>query len=110
MIDLFKGVCIVVLVVCVCMMIFSIYNAIQTSRRNKAADETTRKIFMAKLQSEKNGTPISNEAAQKTSVYLKQPLVTIEQEKPKSLNYDEYEEDLDLNVHSDKSLKDFFSA
>ena len=110
MTELLKGVCTIILVVCVGLMIYSIYNAIATSKKNKATDEATRKIFMAKLQRENGGMQAASDAAQKTSAYLKQPLTTVEADKPKSLNYDEYEDDVDVDNSDGRNLKDFFKT
>ena len=107
MTEMLKGVCIIVLIVCVCVMIYTIWNAINTAKRNKATDEASQKIFLAKMKQVQNANNSDASAAIAQKV-LKQPL-NIEPEKPKELNYDEYEDDSEEIVPSDKGLKDFFS-
>lgn len=107
MTELLKGTIWIVLIVCVGVMIYSIINAINTNKRNKATDETTRKIFLAKMQQSQN---VNREfiPIQPVAVEPKRPDPIIPQEK-RALDYDKYEEDeIDTEAIAGKGLKDFF--
>lgn len=106
MADMLKGVCIIVIIVCVTVMIYTIINAINTAKRNKATDEATRRIFLAKIQQSQNTTDFNQQPTVAQNV-LKQPF-SFEAEKPHALNYDEFENDAETLVDNDKGLKDFF--
>ena len=101
MVGMLKGICIVVIIVCVGIMGYSIVNAIVTSKRNKATDEATRQIFLAKIKQAQDAkfADIKKEDSQK---------IDFEPDRPREINYDEY---VDLNPQDKaegKSLKDFF--
>jgi heme/copper-type cytochrome/quinol oxidase subunit 2 len=104
MTEMLKGVCIIILIVCIGVMMYSICHAIRTARQNKATDELSRQIFLAKINQAQNANNKSNVVAKKV---LKQPF-NFEQEKPKELDYDKIDEDNDIVIPSDKTLKDFF--
>lgn len=103
---LLKIICICVLLVCIALLIYSIVNAIITTKKNKAADEMSAKIFMEK---------VNREIGQQTERVIKpDPIPISEREnkikEKKSLNYDIYEEDVIPEEVNGKSLKDFYSA
>lgn len=94
-----KAVCIFVLFICIGTMIYSITNAILVYKKNKAKDETTRKIFLAEIEKEQRA-----KSENKTDSSLKQPFQTI---KPKKeIDYDHPEED--PAPEQEYHLKDFF--
>lgn len=103
------GICIIILVVCVCVMGYSIINAILTSKRNKATDEATRQIFLAKIKQSQDAK--FAETHPEMSQAIKENKIDFEPDRPKAINYDEY---VDLTPSEDdatiegKSLKDFF--
>ena len=101
MIDLLKISCIIIALTCCVAIGYAIWQAIETSKRNRASEEMSRQIFLSQILQNKNenGTncQVQYQPAQQT------PQVK------KSLNYDEFENDVDLSKPSDKSLKDFYS-
>ena len=106
MTEMLKGICIIVIVVCVGLMTYTTWNAIRTAKKNKRADETTRQMFLSqvgKLQDSKSTN--SDNIAKKT---LKQPL-NLGEEKHTELNYEPLDSNL-LDIPSDKTLKDFFKT
>jgi hypothetical protein len=105
MTEMLKGVCVIVLVVCVGVMIYTILNAINTAKKNKATDEASRRIFLAQMQTSKNTN--STESSHGTQKILKQPF-SFEPAKPKEINYDEFEDDVESVDLGGKGLKDFF--
>ena len=102
--ELLKGTLIVVLIACVGVMIYSVINAISVSKRNKAKDEATREIFLAKIQKEREN---AEERPITASKFTKEP-VNFVPAKPKELDYDKVDDDIEESVVSDKHLKDFF--
>jgi hypothetical protein len=107
---LLTPICVVVLIVCLVVMVYCIISAIKTAKRNKAKDEISRKIFMAKMQQAQANT--SGDAPTKTTkqLWAKEP-ETIVSSKPKALNYDDYIDDVaqDDAIANGASLKDFFN-
>ena len=105
MTDILKAICVIVMIVCVCVMIYSIVNAIMVTKKNKDTDAATRRIFLARMgQTDKIG-----QHELKMNPVLRQPLSEIEPNKPKPLNYDEFEavDGIDENS-SGKSLNEFY--
>lgn len=98
-----KGICIIVICACVGAMIYSIVNAISVSKRNKAADEATRQLFLAKMAKEMNQ---EHEEIKPKTVWMQQPeTITSVDEKPTQIEPEE--EQIDTTQYS---LKDFFKA
>ena len=86
-------------------MVYSIVNAILTSKRNKATDEATRQIFLAKIkqsQDAKFADVVKNESS---DIEKK---IDFEPNRPKEINYDEYVDLTPQDNAEGKSLKDFF--
>ena len=101
--EFLKIICTIVLAVCVCIMIYSIVNAINTSKRNKQTDEATRKMFIAQMaQNTKNVT-----TDEQPKAAFKHP-TTIKPSRPKQLDYDKFEVDEEATDIGDQSLTDFF--
>lgn len=105
MIELMKGACIVIGLVCGGVIVYAIYNAFDTAKKNKAADEMSRQIFLAQMMQNKNN---SNTTSQVPANQDEVKQSVVEPEKPKALDYDKFENEVDLSTKSDKSLKDFF--
>jgi hypothetical protein len=104
MVEMLKAVATIVMVVCAGVMIYTIGNAIYTYKKNKETDEAIRKLFMAKMsQNTKTPKPVVEAPA-----ILKKPLKEIEPNKPKALNYDEFNtDDVDVDT-SGRGINDFF--
>ena len=99
-----KAVCIVVLVVCVGFFIFSLFNAINVSKKNKATDEITRKVFMASvLKEQKLAEHDSNESS--STLFTKQTNSLTPENKNEL--YDEYDDDPLEEVGEGQHLSDF---
>lgn len=101
MIDLLKVSCIVIAIACFIAICYAIWSAIDTAKRNRAADELSRQIFLSQILQNKNENGADGQTQHKPSQQATQT--------KKSLNYDEFENDVDLSKPSDKSLKDFYS-
>lgn len=100
---LFKGVFIIIIITCVGLMIYSVINAINVSKRNKATDEAARKIFLANIENE-----VNNQSSRDADELLFDHKQNINS-KTEELNYDEVEQ-INLEENSDgKTLKDFFA-
>lgn len=103
MTELLKGAVWIVLFVCVGVMIYSIIHAIQTSKKNKAADEASRKMFLAKMHQTQDFD--HDHATTQVSYNPIKPIVEVEH---KSLDYEKYDEDeIDVQAIQGKGLKDF---
>lgn len=106
-----KAICIIVLITCICLMIYSIVNAIRVNKRTKAAEARSETIFLAQMRQEEKKRLQQNDAGKPST--LVQPFTTIqpyEPEKKKTLDYDKYENEVDMETVDDKHLKDFFKA
>lgn len=105
MIELMKGACVVIALICLGAIIYAIYNAFETAKRNRAADEMSRQIFLSQmLQNQNIGNANTQIPANKTNIKT----TAVESAKPKVLDYDKFENEVDLSAPSDKGLKDFF--
>lgn len=101
--QMLKMICILVIVVCLVLIVYSIWNAIATNKRNKAAEASAERIFMAKLEKEldRDEKRITPDPIYQPS-YKSTSAPTFKQ----GLDYDSYEEE---NVDSQgMKLKDFF--
>ena len=103
---MFEAICVIAIVVFVGLMIFTIWNAVKVNKRNKAQDATNERIFMSQI--EKDQKMKSEESHGKTeAVDVQTQPVNVEPAKPKTLDYDKYEDDTETDA-SNGSLKDFF--
>lgn len=100
-----KSILIVLIIISLGIIAYGIFNAIAVNKRNKATDEATRKIFLAKMNKEIEANKKNANADDQSQV--SRPLIA-KNETMQSLNYDEYEDDVDLSVVEGVSLKDFF--
>lgn len=84
---LFEAAGILLLVAIVGTLAYSIYKAIQTSKKNKANDEAARRIFLAQLDGvtlNENGMPVATEAKKIAKVTTTQTVNKIENGVPVS--------------------------
>ena len=115
---LIKSICIVTLIVSLALMSYFIYNAFQTSKRNRAQSEANSRIFIAQIEKELqekglNGVNVmdgTKNYVQKVQKTAPKSQLIITPDIPKPLNYDEYTDDVDLNAANGKTLKDFFDV
>ena len=78
---LFEAAGVLLLVAIVGTLAYSIYKAIQTSKKNKANDEAARRIFLAQLDGvtlNENGMPVATEAKKIAKVTMTQTISKIE--------------------------------
>jgi hypothetical protein len=110
-----KTICIVVLIVCLGAMAYSVWSAINTMKKNKATDEATRRLFIAKMQQEQanrgNNIPDNVDVENVEKLWATQ--VAQKQQTPQApaeaLDYDHYVDydpiDVDLNG---QNMRDFY--
>jgi hypothetical protein len=98
-----KYLCVIIIIVCVCLAIFSIVNSIRTARRNKATDEVSQKICLADVEREVNAIK------EKKGVSNNFNAVNVFEPVNKPLDYNTYEEEEIQEETQGKSLKDFFA-
>ena len=104
MIELLKVACVVIIIVCCISICYAIWKAIETIKKNRQAEEMSRQIFLAQLMQShnQNGTDGQQQSVPTTQM-------TNQPQEAKELNYDEFENNVDLSQQSNKSLKDFYS-
>lgn len=84
---LFEAAGLLLLVAIIGTLAYSIYKAIQTSKKNKANDEAARRIFLAQLDGvtlNENGMPVATEAKKIAKVTMTQTVSKIENGVPVS--------------------------
>lgn len=84
---LFEAAGVLLLVAIIGTLAYSIYKAIQTSKKNKANDEAARRIFLAQLDGvtlNENGMPVATEAKKIAKVTMTQTVSKIENGVPVS--------------------------
>lgn len=98
-----KAVCVVVLLICIGAIVWSVINAIRTSKRNKESEERNRVIFMSQINQMKNENPSTSDKVVHTSSMVHPqivPKVPVNYEQP-----NEPEPEVDI---SGLKMKDFY--
>lgn len=111
MIELLQGACILIALVFGGSIIYAIWNAILTAKRNRQEEEIAQQFFLSQMIQSKNNNDMN--ATSNTNKPMYQFVAANQINDPKQankLNYDEFENTVDVSQPIEKGLKDFFAA